>query len=334
MKSKGKITFKLGDARELISEVKDNTVSTIYFDPPFNTGRDFNYSSIAKGNFGFSDKFSSDDEYVSLIEPILEHGNRVLKKGGSFFFHISAEEMLIPQTLCNKHFRKVQPIFWKRSRSKNNVKKKLGAVIDVIFWCSNSLTPKFNLPYQPLDPYYAENSYKNKDKRGNYALGHIVYSKTQATSNPERKYTYVHPDGRSWTPQYGWRVSLEELERLIGENRIHFPKKKGNPYRKIYAHESKGKPCTNLWDDIHSIAMGVDGTRKYPTQKPDALLRRIIEMSSDEGDLILDPMAGSGTTAFVASSLGRDSIIFDSSVDAEKIIERNLKKYLTCKKSP
>jgi DNA modification methylase len=331
LKNKGNITFKLGDARNLISEIGDSTVSTIYFDPPFNTGRDFKYSSLTTGNFGFSDKFESDDEYMSLIEPILEQGKRVLKADGSLFFHISAEEMMIPHVLCNKYFEKVQPIFWKRSRSKNNVKKKLGALVDVIFWCSDSKSPKFNLVYQPLDSYYAENSYKNKDPRGNYALGHIVYSKTQATSNPERNFTYNHSDGRSWTPQYGWRVSYDELLRLMDQDRIHFPKKRGNLYRKIYAHESKGKPCTNLWDDIHSIAMGVDGTRKYPTQKPAKLLSRIIEMSSNPGDLILDPMAGSGTTAFAASNLGRNSIVFDSSLDAQRIFERNLKNH--CKES-
>tara|TARA_R110002074_G_scaffold253882_2_gene426001 strand:+ start:123 stop:680 length:558 start_codon:yes stop_codon:yes gene_type:complete len=180
--------------------------------------------------------------------------------------------------------------------------------------------------YQPLDAYYAENSYKNKDNRGNYAMGHVCYTKTQAPDRqktPHRYYEIEH-DGKTYSPQYGWRMSKEKLEALISDNRIHFPRKKGNPYKKIYAHESKGKPSTDYWDDIHSIAMGVE-ERVYPTQKPVALLRRMIEMTSDEGDIVLDPTAGSGTTGVAASQLGRQYMLFDISEDAIEACERRIK---------
>ena len=180
--------------------------------------------------------------------------------------------------------------------------------------------------YQPLDPYYAENSYKNKDKRGNYALGHICYTKTQAPDRkktPHRYYEIQH-DGKTYNPQYGWRMSKENLESLIADDRIHFPTKRGNPYKKIYAHESKGKPSTDYWDDIHSIAMGTE-ERVYPTQKPVALLKRIIEMTSDEGDIVLDPTAGSGTTGVAASQLDREYILFDISEDAIETCKRRIK---------
>ena len=315
------VTIKQGDARALVKELEKSSIDAVYFDPPFNTGRKFRL--VPNSGLGFDDVHPTDQEYIDLIEPVLAESKNYLKKDGSFFFHISAEEMMIPHMLCLKHFRKVQPILWNRSRSKNNVKNKRGAVIDVIFWCSNVDKPKFNLVYQPLDSYYVENSYKNTDERGNYALGHIVYSRTQATENEDRHYTFTH-NGRSWKPPYGWRLDKQDLESLVQENRVHFPKTEtGNPYRKIYMHESNGKPCTNLWDDLHSIAMGSE-LRKYPTQKPISLLTRIIEMSTDKGDVVLDPMAGSGTTALAAQMLDRKSVLFESNPDAVSVIKANI----------
>ncbi len=318
--------IQLGDSRELLKQLEKLSVDAVYFDPPFNSNRKYRLTS-SDDSIGFDDIFKSDDEYVKLVEPMVKECARVLKKDGSFFFHISADQMLIPQMICSKFFSRVQPIFWKRSRSKNNVKTKLGACTDVIFWCSHVAKPKFNMVYQPLDSYYAENSYKNKDARGNYALGHVCYTRTQAPdkSKSDRYYSIVHK-GKTYSPTYGWRMSLDDLEALIKDNRIHFPKNKknANPYKKIYAHESKGKPSTDYWDDLHSIAMGSE-ERVYPTQKPVALMRRIIEMSTNVGDVILDPVAGAGTTGVAASQLGRNYILFDISEDAIEACERRIK---------
>ena len=319
------MSFKIihGDSSEILKSIEESScVDAIYFDPPFNTGRDFTLNP--DNDLGFGDKFDSDGDYESLIESVISECARLLKEDGSLFFHISAEEMLIPHKVCSKYFTRIQPIFWQRSRSKNNVKKKLGSVVDVIFWCSKSKTPKYNLIYQQLDEYYAKNSYKNEDERGFYALGHIVYSKTQKSKDPARYYK-IEVAGRTFEPSYGWRVPKEELDALLAENKIHIPQKKGNLYRKIYKHESKGKPATNLWDDIHSIAMGSE-ERKYPTQKPLSLLERIISMSSDPGDVILDPMAGSGTTGVAALRMGRKVILIDKNPDAIKIMKEKFDK--------
>lgn len=318
--------IQLGDSRELLKHLKSQTIQSIYFDPPFNSNRKYRLTS-EDDSIGFDDIFSSADEYISLVEPMIKECSRVLKKDGSFFFHISADQMLIPNMICSKYFKRVHPIFWKRSRSKNNTKTKLGACTDVIFWCSHSETPKFNMVYQPLDSYYAENSYKNKDARGNYALGHICYTKTQAPdpTKSDRYYQITH-EGKVYKPTYGWRMSQKDLQDLIDDDRVHFPvnKKDANPYKKIYSHESKGKPSTDYWDDLHSIAMGSE-ERVYPTQKPVSLLKRIVEMSTDIGDTILDPVAGAGTTGVAASLLGRNYVLFDINPDAIETCERRIK---------
>jgi DNA modification methylase len=313
--------IKQGDSLSLLDEVEDQSIQTIYFDPPFNTQRMYALSPDDKT--GFSDIWESNQIYIDFVEPLVKKCKKKLKKDGTFFFHISSEEMMIPQMICNKHFKRVQPIFWKKSRSKNNVKRKLGTAIDIIFMCTNSSSPKFNMVYQELNSYYVENSYKNKDERGNYALGHIVYTATQKTQKEERLYAFEH-NGVVYSPSTGWRLSKDKLEEMVADNRIHFPKKEGaNPYKKIYMHESKGKPCMDLWDDIHSIAQGSE-RRLYPTEKPEKLLERIIEMSSDEGDIVLDPVAGSGTSGVVAKRMGRNYILFDINPDAVKIAKSRI----------
>ena len=129
----------------------------------------------------------------------------------------------------------------------------------------------------------------------------------------------------AYSPPNGWRLSEADLETLIEDDRIHFPKTAGaNPYKKIYKHESKGKPSTDYWNDIHSIAMGAE-KRIYPTQKPLALLDRIIKMSTDEGDIVLDPVAGCGTTGKAAKTLKREYILFDINPDAVILINETIK---------
>lgn len=319
------IKYLIGDSRKVLSRFDSKSVQSIYLDPPFNSSRKYRLTSCDK-SIGFDDLFKTDEAYIKLIEPVLKESVRLLKDSGTLFFHISAEQMLIPHMLCAKYFPNVSPIFWKRSRSKNNTKKKLGACTDVIFRCTFS-NSKFNMVYQELDEKYARDSYKNEDERGQYALGHICYTRTQAPDPIKRKdryYTLIN-DGIEYTPKYGWRLSREDLNSLIDDGRVHFPSKSGsNPYKKIYKHESLGKPATDLWDDIHSLAMGTE-ERVYPTQKPTALLERLIKMSTDEGDLVLDPFAGSGTTGIVSRNLKRKCLLVDKNKQALRTFEQRLK---------
>jgi DNA modification methylase len=318
-------SITIGDSKDLLKQLSSGVVDCIYFDPPFNSNRKYRLDTNNQ-SIGFDDVWTSDQEYIDLIEPMVKECKRVMKKNASFFFHISADQMLIAHMVCAKYFPRIQPIFWKRSRSKNNTKTKLGACTDIIFWCSKTKKPKFNMVYQELDEYYSKNSYKNTDARGNYALGHICYTKTQAP-DPEKckdRYYDLNHDGKTYTPKYGWRMSKEDLLSMVADDRIHFPKKEGaNPYKKIYKHESKGKPSTDYWDDLHSIAQGSQ-ERRYPTQKPVSLMERIIKMSTDPGDLVLDPVAGSGTTAVAAKRLGRNYILFDINEEVLDICNKRL----------
>ena len=128
----------------------------------------------------------------------------------------------------------------------------MGSVVDIIWKCNKISNPKFNLVYQDKDENYLKNSFKNKDKRGNYSLGHLV------TENTKKGYIYtITIQNKIFNPDSGWRIKQDVLEKLIQQDRVHIPKKKGGKlYKKIYLHENRGKPCTDLWDDIHSISQG------------------------------------------------------------------------------
>ena len=285
----------------------------IYFDPPFNSKR--NYTLNVDSDIGFADKWA-DDQYYNFIKIMIDKLYDMLEKKGTLFFHISSACMFIPEIIIRQKFKYVEPIFWKKCRSKNNVKNKLGSTIDIIWKCNKVTKPKFNIVLQPKDPTYLKNSFKNKDNVGNYALGHLVTEKTK------KGYIYsIEIGDKIFNPKSGWRIKKSELQNLIQQNRVHLPKKEGaNLYKKIYLHENPGKPCSDLWDDIHSITQGNE-IRKYPTAKPIKLLERLVQISTDPGDYVLDPMCGSGTTGEACEKLNRKCTLIDQNNDVVEIVQ-------------
>lgn len=313
----GNIKIYNENCLEFLKNVEKESVQTIYLDPPFNSKRD--YQLTVDNSLGFSDKWT-DNDYRLFITELIDLCIPLLNKNGNLYFHISSDCMFIPESILRSKFKSVTPIFWKKCRSKNNVKHKLGSTIDFIFQCTNSKKPKFNIIYQDKDQKYLDNSFKNNDDVGNYSLGHLV-------TEPSKKgymYEFTYKE-RVFNPESGWRIKKEVLEQLSTDNRLHFPKtKKGKLYKKIYLHENPGKLCTDLWDDIHSISQGSE-LRKYPTAKPVKLLERIIQISTDENDIVLDPMCGSGTTGIACKNLNRKCILNDLNKDVIEIINNNVK---------
>ena len=113
----------------------------IYLDPPFNSKRNYKLSNT--NSLGFSDKWT-DRDYEDFLIRVIDKLCTLLTANGTLFFHISASCMFIPEKILRSKFKYVEPIFWKKCRSKNNVKKKLGATIDIIFQCKQSKKAKFS----------------------------------------------------------------------------------------------------------------------------------------------------------------------------------------------
>jgi DNA modification methylase len=290
-----------------------NKFTMIYFDPPFNSDRD--YKLNIDSDIGFTDKWT-DKTYEEFISKNIDKLYDMLENNGTLYFHISSSCMYIPEKILRNKFKFVEPIFWKKCRSKNNVKSKLGSVVDIIWKCNKIKKHKFNMIQQEKDENYLKKSFNNKDTRGNYSLGHLV------TENTKKGYIYeIKINDKVFNPKSGWRIKKEELLKLINDDRVHIPTKKdGKLYKKIYLHENPGKQCTDLWDDIHSISQGSE-IRKYPTAKPVKLLERLIQISTDENDYVYDPMCGSGTIAEAAKKLNRKCIINDINNDVIDIIK-------------
>jgi hypothetical protein len=126
-------------------------------------------------------------------------------------------------------------------------------------------------------------------------------------------------------PRMGWRYSKETMAKLDGEGRIWYPDSKDKrPRLKRYLDEMPGPVVGDIWTDIPPVNSRARERQGYPTQKPEALMRRIISASSNPGDLVLDPFCGCGTTVVVAASLNRHWIGIDISPTAIRLIARRL----------
>ena len=288
----------------------------IYLDPPYDTNRTFTIDSLTNTT-GFKDIWE-DNKYSEWIDKLVSHLSKLLSLTGTLVFHISSENSYVIETILNKYFKKIQKIFWKRCHGKNTVKTKMGEVIDVIFACNNG-NNIFNLLHIPID----EDSvwaFKNKDERGEYSLGALKHDRTRIGN----LYNIEH-NGVIYENTHGWKQKKEIVEELILQNKIHFAPKQKNMYIKIYKHEHKGVPLSNLWNDIHSITRTSKDPRLYPTQKPQKLLERIIKIYSNENSFILDPVCGSGTTGFVSDKINRKCVLCDINTETLDIIQKRFK---------
>ena len=291
------------------------TFDLIYLDPPYETNRVFKLDSLSDDT-GFDDIWKGNDAYGAWVEKLIAHLVTMLSSQGTLVLHISSENSFVVESVLTKHFRNIQKIYWKRCHGKNTAKRKLGEVIDTLFACTNNRQAIFNMVYTPIDEKSVW-AFKNQDERGYYSLGALKHDRTRTG------YMYtIEKDGVVYANKYGWKQRKEVVESLMEQNRIHFAPMQKNMYVKIYKHEHKGVPLSNLWTDIHSITRTSKDPRLYPTQKPQKLLERILRLYTNEGSYVLDPVCGSGTTGFVADRLGRKCVMCDINPEVEDIIKK------------
>jgi len=278
----------------------------IYMDPPFGLQREFKMQESNGEEKGFSDVWESFDDYVEWYASIVDLAWTKLRPNGWMYLH---NNFIGNALMLSKIDRKVRDAFytnisWKRSGPKNNVKNGWGNIVDSILVIKKG-NPYFEVEYTDLDQKYEKNSFKNKDEKGFYALAKTTGEKSRVG----RKFEF-----KGYNPEFGWRVSEDMLLNLEEQNLLHFGK--NTLYKKIYLEDNKGVPVQNLWDDVYFISRSEANKRKYPTQKPLKLLERIIKTSCPEGGWVLDPFAGSGTTAIASQMLGRNCVTCDTNPQA------------------
>ncbi len=238
--------------------------------------------------------------YLVMMAVRLRELHRVLKPTGSLYLHCDPTashylKILLDTIFGAENYR--NEIVWQRFGSHNDANR-FGRVSDTILFYSK--TQKYN--FNPIRVEYSEDHLK---KRFRY-------------SDPDgRKFwpnTMLAPGGRG--PSYewnghtrNWRFTKENMEKLEANNEIYYSEK-GMPYRKNYLDSLPGQLAQNVWTDIKMTKSGAENLG-YPTQKPVALLERIIQASSNEGDVVLDPFCGCGTTIAAAQKLNREWIGID-----------------------
>ncbi len=255
--------------------------------------------------------------YICYMAVRLIECHRVLKTSGSIYVHCddhanSYLRMLMDAIFGSGNFR--NEIVWRRTHaakagSRNPLQRSYGAVSDTVLFYVNSESARVKIPKFLPDGF--ENEFKHSDSTGRYRIHRLV-----ASAGMHQSPVY---EWRGLKPEFGWLYNEEGMNRLENEGRIHFTKN-GTPYRKEYESEYSGRPVSNLWVDI-PIALGNERTG-YATQKPLALYERIIEASSNPGEVVMDIFAGCATTAVAAERLERQWIACDMAYRSWTMLKR------------
>lgn len=263
--------------------------------------------------------------YLAMMAVRLIELHRVLKPTGSLYLHCDPTASHYLKILLDAVFgarNYVNEISWHRTTAKADYKqgaKHFPRVRDIIlrFKKEGKGDIIFNQPFGEYDQEYIRKKYTGIDPDGRrFMLDNLTGPGGAAKGN-----AYYEVMGVS----RHWRYSRENMERLIEEGRIVQPKPGGVPRYKRYLDEMPGVPCSDDWDDIRPINSQAQERLGYPTQKPVALLERILSASSNEGDVVLDPFCGCGTTVHAAEKLNRQWIGIDVTHLAIGLIEKRLR---------
>ena len=242
--------------------------------------------------------------------------HRVLKPTGSIYLHCDPTashylKVMMDAIFGHENFR--NEIVWKRTSAHSDAKT-MGSVHDVLLVYTKSDRFIFNTLFGSYSAAHLERRYKNQDADGRRWTDGDLTAKGLTGGG----YTYEYKDVTC-----EWRVPPEKMVELDAENRLHFTRKGGIRIKR-YLDEMKGLPVSDVWTDIFPVNSQARERLGYPTQKPMALLERIIHASSNKGDVILDPYCGCGTTIHAAEDLGRQWIGIDISAFSVGLVRERL----------
>lgn len=325
--------------------IATESVDLVYLDPPFNSNRNYNvlfreesrreseaqieaftdtwhwteqaeatYAELIHSNHvpskvsdlitAMRSFIGSNDvmAYLVMMTIRLIELHRVLKPTGSIYLHCDPTashylKVVMDTIFGPKNFR--NEIIWKRTSSHNDARRRFGDLSDTILFYMKSDAAPFFVQYRAYDETYLTKFYRHIDENGRrFTLDNL------RSPNPRPNLTYEY---KGYKPhQNGWAVSRERMEQLDAEGRLHFPRNSEGRIRlRRYLDEMPGMPVGNVWDDILPVQSQAAERLGYPTQKPEALLERIIKASSNKGNVVLDPFCGCGTAVAVAERLNR-----------------------------
>ena len=330
-----------GECLSACAYLKDKGVKVdlVYIDPPFASGADYAKKVYVRNNpkvaasiaqaekeldidelRTFDEKMYGDiwdkERYLNWMYENLMAIKSVMSDNASIYVHLDYHighyvKILMDEIFGEDNFR--NEIIWKRATAHSDAEF-YGNNFDTIYFYTKSQTDYvFNTTYQSYDDsYLARFSQSDADGR-KWDSGNLTAKGLQGGG-----YDYEYKGCRSL-----WRMPLETMKRLDSEGRLHFTKN-GGIRSKVYLDELPGMPTQSMWTDINAVNSQADERVDYATQKPEALLERIIKASSDEGMVVADFFGGSGVTAAVANRLGRRFVTSDINLNSIQTIRDRL----------
>lgn len=252
--------------------------------------------------------------YLTMMTIRLIELHGVLKETGSLYLHCDSTashylKVILDAIFGKKNFR--NEIVWQRFPFHADAKR-FGRVTDRILFYTKSENYKFNTLRVPFSEKYIASKFVHRDEKGRYRLDNL---NPPAERGPVYEFHGV---------KKAWRFTKEKMMELEKQGKIYTKSK--IPQLKRYLHELEGQAVHELWNDISNINPQAKERLGYPTQKPEMLLERIIRASTDDGDWVLDPFCGCGTTLAVSERLDRNWIGIDVTVLAINLIKDRLKR--------
>ncbi|MCX6907804.1 MAG: site-specific DNA-methyltransferase, partial [Verrucomicrobia bacterium] len=318
---KGCLLFH-GDNKEVLAHLLANgfrgKVNLIYIDPPFDSGADYVRKISLRGekdttrldgeNYTLGEQIQyadiwANDNYLQFMFERLALLKELLAQDGSICLHCDYNKSYLLRCLLDEvfgqdHFE--SEIIWQRTDAHNDAHG-IGKIHDVILHYTKGESFTFNPVFTPISKQTADSWYRHVEKGTGrrYNMADLT-ARGLRNGDTGKPWKGIHPAAKG----NHWRYTPAKLDELEKEGRIEFSKS-GMPYLKRYLDESKGTSPQDIWTDISMVrGFGTEGV-DYPTQKPEKLVERIVEINSNPGDLVLDCFLGSGTTAAVAQKMGR-----------------------------
>ena len=306
-------------------------VDLIYIDPPFDSKADYRTKVSLPGveleqrptvieQFAYSDTWSDGTaSYLAMITPRLILMRELLSDAGSIYVHMGTNVAAYVECVLREIFGHTDgaSICWKRVTAHGDTNR-WGTVHDVLLFKSKSDSYIWNPQFEPYSDEYLNSKYTQRTSEGRrYRLDNLT------SPNPRPNMTYEWRGHKP--PTFGWRYELGTMERLYAEGRIELARKEGGrPQLRRFLDEGEGVPLGSVWTDIYPVNSQAKERLGYDTQKPEALIERILKAGSRDGGLIADFNGGSGTTAAVAEKLGRRWITTDLGKPACMIMRKRL----------
>jgi len=315
-------------------------VDLIYIDPPFDSRADYRTKVTLPGTtierkptvieqFAYSDTWADGTaSYLAMITSRLVLMRELLSDRGSIYVHVGTNVAAYVEVVLRDIFGPTDgtSISWKRVTAHGDTHR-WATVHDTILFKSKTDDYIWNPQFEPYSDAYVDSKYTQRTPEGRrYRLDNLT------SPNPRPNMTYEWRGHQP--PAFGWRYEFETMERLYAEGRIELARKEGGrPQLRRFLDEGEGVPLGSVWTDIYPVNSQAKERLGYDTQKPEALIERIIKASTIDGSLVADFFVGSGTTAAVAERLGRRWVASDLGkpavmVTRKRLIDQNAKPFL------